>query len=133
MVYIYVIAYLCSIKVINHNQILIKMTTTNQTAELKKIFTSHFATLNPLLWDLNEATLKVMASYEDGEGGFYEPELILDGFNETSDEDALNTMLEDIHEEWLEVSYKKEGYDYIITAGSPEAVYAIRLHVFRIK
>ena len=74
-----------------------------------------------------------MASFEDGEGGFCEPELILDAFNNKVDEEAINNMLEQINDEHLEVNFKKENDDYVITAGNNENVYVIKLQIFRIK
>lgn len=99
---------------------------------LKSLFTSNFATLSPKTFDLNSNTIKVFASYEDGEGGFYEAETILDAFAGQSDEEAVNNMLEGIADDCFEVEFKKEGNDYVITAGNSEAVYAIRLQIFRL-
>ena len=106
----------------------------NKTQSVQDLFKSGFTSLSDgKLVELNEATIKVMASYEDGEGGFCEPETILDAFNNTLDDTAIATMLEAIEQEWVEVFYKKENDDYIITAGNNEAVYAIKLQIFRIK
>lgn len=109
------------------------MKTTIET--VKNLFKSNFSELKfGKLVDLNEATIKIMASFENTEeGGFYDPELILDAFNNKIDEEAVKTMLEAIKEGYVEVASKKEGDDYIITAGYEEAVYIIRLQIFRIK
>jgi hypothetical protein len=104
-----------------------------QTNKIKNLFTSNFATLSPALFDLNGTTLKVNASYEDGEGDFYSPELILNAFDRTFDKDALDTMIEAIEEEYVEVEFKKENDDYIITAGNNEGVYVMKLQVIRVK
>jgi hypothetical protein len=110
------------------------MTTINTIQSVKSLFKSNFTPLfDGKLIELNEATIKVIASYEDGEGGFCEPELIMDCFNNKIDDDAIATMLEAIEEEWVEVEFKKENDDYVITAGNNEAVYVIRLQIFRIK
>lgn len=104
------------------------------TDAVKKLFKNNFTNLfNGELIELNQATIKIMASYEDMDGGFCDPELILDAYNNKFDEESLKTMLNDIEEDYLEVDYKKENDDYIITAGNNEAVYVIRLQVIRIK
>lgn len=106
----------------------------NLTQSVKNIFKNNFTNLfNGKLIELNQATIRVMASYEDNEGGFYEPELILDAYNNKIDEESVQNMLNDIEEEYLEVDYKKENDDYIITAGNNEAVYVIKLQVIRIR
>ena len=110
------------------------MMTTNTMQEVKQLFKSNFTNLfDGKLINLNEATIKVMASYEDGVGGFDKPELIMDCFNNIVDYEAIATMLEAIEEEWVEVDFKKENDDYVITAGNNEAVYVIKLQIFRIK
>ena len=45
----------------------------------------------------------------------------------------MTTLIEAIEEEWVEVDFKKENDDYVITAGNNEAVYVIKLQIFRIK
>lgn len=107
------------------------MTTTNAIKEVKNLFKSNFTNLfDGKLIKLNEATIKVIASFEDGEGGFYEPELIFDAFNNKIDEEAVNNMLEQINDEYLDVDFKKENDDYVITAGNNENFYVIKLQIF---
>jgi hypothetical protein len=109
------------------------MTTANNIQSVKNIFKSNFKDLfNGKLIELNEKTIRVNASYEDGEGGFCEPELIMDCFKNTIDNNAISTMLEAINEEWVEVEFKKEKDDYIITAGNNESVYVIKIQVLRV-
>jgi len=101
---------------------------------IKEIFKSNFSNLSDgKLINLNESTIKVMASYEDGEGGFDEAEVILDNFNNKIEEQSVEDMLEAIEEGWLEVDFKKQNDDYIITAGNNEVVYVASLQVFRVK
>ena len=105
------------------------MTTLNS---IKNLFTTNFATLSPIVYDLNAVTLKVNASFEY-EGEFTEPELIVNAFNNELNEEEVKNMLEMFEEEMFEeVTLKCKNEDYIITAGCPEAVYSLRLQVIRI-
>ncbi len=109
------------------------MKTLNTIQKVKQLFEKNFTTLNSKLIDLNEVTIKVKASFDDGESGFTDSELILNCFDNTSDEEALDTMLEAIEEEWVEVEFKKVGNDYIITAGNAEGVYVLMFQLMIIK
>lgn len=112
------------------NKIMENLNTIN---EVKNLFKNNFTNLfDGKLIELNEATIKVNASYDDGEGSFTQPELILNAFDNHCDEDALATMIEAINEDWVEVEFKKNGDDYIITAGNQDNIYVIKLQVIRI-
>lgn len=102
--------------------------------QIKKLFKSNFSNLfNGKLIELNEASFEVMASFEDNEGGYFDPELILDAFNNKVNEEEISTMFTAIKNDELELEFKNENDDYIITAGNNEAVYVIKLQIFRIK
>lgn len=100
---------------------------------IKNLFTSNFNELKPTVYDLNEVTLKVNASFEY-EGEFTEPELIVNVFDNMINEEEVKNMLDMFEEEMFEeVNCKCVNDDYYIIAGCPEAVYSLKLQVIRIK
>jgi hypothetical protein len=110
------------------------METSKSIQSVKSLFKSNFTELlNGKLIELNQSSIKVMASYENNEGGFYEPQLIMEISSNKVDEEAISEMLEAIDEGWVEIVCKKQNHDYIITAGSNEVVYVIKMQIFIIK